>query len=286
MSSAQASGSREPLAGPDTKAQDIKHIATAPASAASSSAQSSSITNAGHAIALVPQAPQPSNSRNTSDSSASAPKADVPPQRNLAREQTSMWQELEIDRILSAFKLNPYSVLDVPMEADSKEITKVYRKKSLLLHPDKVKHERAVEAFDLLKKASTHLLDEEKRKNLDETVMAARIVALKEFGLPATIAPDDDRIKALEPGALEERVRAKTKEIMIDDELQRRRAIRLQHAAEGAEQRKREEAIEERKRKADEKEQWEATRDDRVAGWRAFQKGGKKRKGNSSNVLG
>jgi len=197
-----------------------------------------------------------------------------------------MWQELEIDRILSAFKLNPYSILDVPMEADPKEITKVYRKKSLLIHPDKVKHERAVEAFDLLKKASTHLLDEEKRKSLDETVMAARIVALKEFGLPPTIAADDERVLALGSGALEERVRAKTKEIMIDDEVQRRRAIRLQHAAEGAAERKREEAIEERKRKADEKEQWEATRDERVAGWRSFQKGGKKRRGNSSNVLG
>ncbi|KAE8182727.1 hypothetical protein CF328_g8414, partial [Tilletia controversa] len=113
-----------------------------------------------------------------------------------------------------------------------------------------------------------------------------RIVTLKELGLPTTIASDDERIKALGLGALEERVRQKTKEIMIDDEVQRRRAIRLQHAAEGAEQRKREEAVETHKRKASEKEVWEATRDDRVAGWRSFQKGSKKRKGDSSNVLG
>ncbi|CAD6968884.1 unnamed protein product, partial [Tilletia controversa] len=128
--------------------------------------------------------PKPSGSHHTLDepssSSTPQPKQEDPP-KNLTRERTTMWQELEIDRILSAFKLNPYSVLDVHMEADSKEITKVYRKKSLLLHPDKVKHERAVEAFDLLKKASTHLLDEDKRKNLDETVMAARIVTLKEL---------------------------------------------------------------------------------------------------------
>ncbi|KAE8243315.1 hypothetical protein A4X06_0g6408 [Tilletia controversa] len=234
--------------------------------------------------------PNPSGSQHTLDepssSSTSQPIRQEDPPKNLTRERTTMWQELEIDRILSAFKLNPYSVLDVHMEADSKEITKVYRKKSLLLHPDKVKHERAVEAFDLLKKASTHLLDEDKRKNLDETVMAARIITLKELGLPTNIASDDERIKALGLGALEERVRQKTKEIMIDDEVQRRRAIRLQHAAEGAEQRKREEAVETHKRKASEKEVWEATRDDRVAGWRSFQKGSKKRKGDSSNVLG
>lgn len=32
---------------------------------------------------------------------------------------------------------------------------KTYRKKSLLIHPDKLKHDRGIEAFDLLKKVST-----------------------------------------------------------------------------------------------------------------------------------
>lgn len=57
-----------------------------------------------------------------------------------AREANSFRQELEIERILTAFKLNPYEVLEVSQEADAKEIQKVYRKKSLLIHPDKVKH--------------------------------------------------------------------------------------------------------------------------------------------------
>lgn len=42
------------------------------------------------------------------------------------------------------------------------------------------------------------------------------------------------------------------------------RAIRLQHASEGEESRKKEEAAAERKRKVDEKEEWERNRDDRV----------------------
>jgi DnaJ-class molecular chaperone len=33
------------------------------------------------------------------------------------------------------------------------DIKKIYRKKSLLVHPDKCKHEKAQEAFDVLKKA-------------------------------------------------------------------------------------------------------------------------------------
>lgn len=61
-------------------------------------------------------------------------------QRAFALERTSLLQQLEIDRILSAFRLNPYDVLEVPLEADDKEINKIYRKKSLLIHPDKVKH--------------------------------------------------------------------------------------------------------------------------------------------------
>lgn len=205
----------------------------------------------------------------------------------MSRESLSFWQELEIDRVLSSFKLNPYDVLEVPLEADSKSINKIYRKKSLLLHPDKVKHERAVEAFDLLKKASTHLLDEEKRKALDETVLSARMLVLREqLNLPPTLPSDSPQLQGLRP-SFEERVRKATKELMIDDELRRRKQIKMQHAMEGEEERKKEQQLQERKRKADEKVKWEETRDERVAGWRAFAKtGGKKRKKEDGNVLG
>ncbi|CCF53746.1 hypothetical protein NDA11_001249 [Ustilago hordei] len=214
-----------------------------------------------------------------------APGTATDDKRAFALERTSLLQQLEIDRILSAFRLNPYDVLEVPLEADDKEINKIYRKKSLLIHPDKVKHERAVEAFDLLKKASSHLLDEEKRKTLDETVMDARLMVLKELNLAFATAYDDPRLANLSP-SWEERVRAATKELMVDDELRRRKAIRIQHQQEGEAHRKREQAVEERKRKAEQEAAWEQTRDHRVADWRAFQKGGKKKKKKSDNILG
>lgn len=44
------------------------------------------------------------------------------------------------------------------------------------------------------------------------------------------------------------------------------RAVKMQHESEGEEQRKKEEAAVERKRKAEEKDNWEANRDTRVAG--------------------
>lgn len=41
---------------------------------------------------------------------------------------------------------------------------KAYRKKSLMIHPDRFKAARGPEAFDLLKKAQTDLSNPDKRK--------------------------------------------------------------------------------------------------------------------------
>lgn len=213
-------------------------------------------------------------------------------EKKLSREKIHFFQELEMDRILTAFKLNPYDILDCPMEADEKQITKIYRKKSLLIHPDKVKDSRAENAFSLLKQASIQLLDEKKRNALDEVVMSARVLCLREVGLPANTDSDDIKLQGLTP-SFDERVRKLTKEMMIDDEVRRRKAIRIQHAAEGEEQRKREDAENERKRKVEEKEQWEQNRQNRIDNWRQFQKGGssgkakkKKTTGNGPPLLG
>lgn len=40
---------------------------------------------------------------------------------------------------------SPYEVLDVPAFATESEVKKTYRKKSLLIHPDKFKHEQGPE---------------------------------------------------------------------------------------------------------------------------------------------
>jgi DnaJ family protein C protein 8 len=189
---------------------------------------------------IIPSSSKVSVSTSTPAKSA-IPDDPLEMEKLLSREKMAFFQELEMERVLSAFKLNPYDILECPMEADDKMITKIYRRKSLLIHPDKVKDRkcdayltmpnpsdaqtstaRAETAFSLLKQASTHLLDEERRKNLDETVMAARILCLKELGLPSNITADDERLNDVVP-SFDERVRKGTKEIMIDDELRKRR---------------------------------------------------------------
>jgi DnaJ family protein C protein 8 len=40
---------------------------------------------------------------------------------------------------------SPYDILDLPVGAPENDVKKQYRKKSLLIHPDKYKHERGIE---------------------------------------------------------------------------------------------------------------------------------------------
>jgi len=86
----------------------------------------------------------------------------------LKGEESLLTREQEVERVVAAFKLNPYEILGLdmtnPASITEAVIRKTYRQKSLLIHPDKLAHPRGVEAFDLLKKAEGFLLDPEKRR--------------------------------------------------------------------------------------------------------------------------
>ena len=51
--------------------------------------------------------------------------------KEVSREAQRINQELEIERILKSFKLNPFDVLDIDYGVDDKTIKAIYRKKSL-----------------------------------------------------------------------------------------------------------------------------------------------------------
>lgn len=132
----------------------------------------------------------------------------------------------------------------------------------------------------------------------------ARMLILRGLNVP-TEAPDShDKLRFLQP-TLKERVKQKTKELLIDEELRRRRTNKMQMIAEGAEAQRIDKEANERKRKAAEKAAWEGayrqylpamispsrgvlilaflnssteSRETRVGDWRSFQKGGQKRK--------
>lgn len=69
-----------------------------------------------------------------------------------------------MERLISKEFVNPYDVLELGPEADELEIKKKFRLLSMLVHPDKNKHEKAAQAFALLDKAYKTLMDVDQRR--------------------------------------------------------------------------------------------------------------------------
>jgi DnaJ homolog subfamily C member 8 len=169
--------------------------------------------------------------------------------------------------IQKAFRLDAYAVLDLQPGVPESDIKATYRKKSLLIHPDKTSNPLAPDAFDRLKKAQTELMDEKQRARLDEAIADARMLLMREKKWDA----DNEELKSDE---FKKEWREKAKMVLIDNELRRRKQAKAQMQEEGRQQRKEDEEIQERKRKREAEQKWEATREQRIGSWRDFQKKG------------
>ncbi|GMG26857.1 unnamed protein product [Aspergillus oryzae] len=130
-----------------------------------------------------------------------------------------------------------------------------YRKKSLLIHPDKTKNPAAPDAFDRLKKAHSTLMEEKSRTYLDECIADARRLLIREHKYTL----DSPELKTEE---FKKEWRQKTVHVLLDEEARRRRQAKAKLQEEGRERRKEEEEIEERKRKRDQDKAWEDSRDE------------------------
>lgn len=166
---------------------------------------------------------------------------------------------------MHTFKLDAYAILDLQPGIPPSEIKAIYRKKSLLIHPDKTRNVNAPEAFDRLKKAETVLMDDKLRRGLDECIADARGLVLREgVGEEGS----EEFLKAW---------RARTVGVIVEAEARRRRQVKVQMAEEGREMARVEREGEERKRKREDERKWEDTREERIGSWRDFQKGESKK---------
>ncbi|KAJ8608539.1 hypothetical protein MRB53_039593 [Persea americana] len=154
----------------------------------------------------------------------------------LKAENAEFLKDQEIDRILKAFKLDAYAVLDILPGCTTKDIRNIFRKKSLLIHPDKTSNEKApgndfhaysytdkTEAFDKLKRAESELMDDKQRERIDSAIATARRMLINERKW--TVDHPD-----LTTDEFMYDLRDKTREVLIDDELHRRRKRQLQMA--------------------------------------------------------
>ncbi|RKF54104.1 J domain-containing protein spf31 [Golovinomyces cichoracearum] len=204
---------------------------------------------------------------------------DVEELEALESEEKEYLKDAEIDRILKAFRLDAYAVLDLKPGVPESDIKKCYRTKSLLIHPDKTKNKLAPDAFDRLKKAQTELMDEKHRTILDEAISDARMLLIRERKWTV----DNEELKT---AAFEKDWREKTKMVLIDNEHRRRRQIKAQMQEEGRELKKAEEEGDARKRKREHEKDWEETREQRIGSWRDFKKGCEKKKKKKVKPLG
>ncbi|KAF8653606.1 hypothetical protein AX16_003850 [Volvariella volvacea WC 439] len=236
---------------------------------------------------------EPSSSSSTPAPKASAGSLPQPPattdeaeiDKLLSREASAFQREVEVERILKAFKLNSYDILDIDESSTPEDIKRRYRQLSLFIHPDKCPHARAPEAFDILKKAEQDLSDKTKREELDAIINQARTSLLKGLGLPTTTTNSDPKLQDLNP-SFKVSLRAQTKQMLIDEELRRRKAIKMNLANEGLEARKKDEEVAAKKRKAEEDKAWEERREQRVDSWRTFTSNSKKKKKTKATLLG
>ncbi|CAZ85266.1 unnamed protein product [Tuber melanosporum] len=197
----------------------------------------------------------------------------------LDREASDYLKDAEISRILNAFKLDAYAILDLKPGVPESDIKLQFRRKSLLIHPDKTKNPQAPDAFDRLKKAQGVLMDEKARTRLDEAIADARMLLIREKKWTV----DNPELTG-EEFAVE--WREKTKFVLIESELRRRKQVKAQMAEEGREKRKADEEVEARKRKRENEIAWEETRDQRINSWRDFKKGEEKKKKKKAKPLG
>ncbi|KAI5287854.1 hypothetical protein KEM54_005673 [Ascosphaera aggregata] len=183
----------------------------------------------------------------------------------LEKEASDFTKDAEIDRIRKAFSLDAYDVLGLQPGVTEKDIKMQYRKKSLLIHPDKTSNPAAPDAFDRLAKAQAYLLDEKKRTYLDDIIAEARSILMKEHKY--TVHSEE-----LKTEEFKKEWRKKTVEVLIEDEARKRRQLKAKMQEEGRERKREEEEIEARKRKRDSEKAWEESRDERIGSWRDFQK--------------
>jgi len=180
-----------------------------------------------------------------------------------------------------------YQILQISPEASESEVTKQYRKLSILIHPDKCKHDKASEAFQVLVKAYNDTKDpayNDKYKDI--------------YG------PAKDRVKKAREK--ENQARAKKGEDPLDmegnefdqevlKECERMTSVATEHSSYTnsvleanlkRQEQMAKEARQKRKEEEAEKRKFEKNRDKRAAGWQTFMNNVESKRFKAQHLMG
>jgi len=204
--------------------------------------------------------------------------------RVLSAEELALSKDREIERVLDCCPWDYYSILGInPLKKDDQlqnQIKRTYRKKTLLIHPDKVSNPKAPHAFDRLKKAELVLSFEvpENESEIESLDDASKLYINEKKRLLAIYSDAENRLlrsKKIQQGDnySEEdyhRILALVTEILNDE-------IKLEEVEKNFQQQQEAKKMADLKRVQQERElkkklatKWEDERDIRVNNWRSY----------------
>ncbi|EGW34471.1 uncharacterized protein SPAPADRAFT_133963 [Spathaspora passalidarum NRRL Y-27907] len=181
-------------------------------------------------------------------------------ERILSLEESALNRTAEIERVLNCNEFDYFDILQLNPLSTADDlgsiIKRVYRKKSLLIHPDKTDHPRASDAFDRLKKAEKVLScaneqeEEFKEKN--------RLIAIYHSVTSEGKDYDLDKVKK------------QVAEILQDEINEQELQVLYQQTAKQRKHEQEQKLRQERELKKQLESKWEDERDVRVKNWRDY----------------
>ena len=180
--------------------------------------------------------------------------------------------ESQVERLTSRIFSSAYDVLLLGPTADEKTIKNQYRRLSALVHPDKCKHQKANDAFLILKKAQDDLMDPSYHDQYKDILPVAkrRVYERRKAENPARMKRGEDPLE-LEGSDFDAAVLEECKLILANEAEEMEYADRVRKSNEERLEESRKRRMAEREAEKKRQKQWEKTREQRVAGWRTFQ---------------
>lgn len=176
----------------------------------------------------------------------------------------------------------------VDSESLQKRIKKIYRKKSLLIHPDKVDHKKAPEAFDLLKKAEV-VLSQESQDDATETDPEVKNYIREKQNLINIYETAQKSLKISPSDSYNDeanlKIRQEVERILLEQANHEDVEKRYQQRQELQRQAEIKKLAKERELKKKLDSQWEDDRDKRVSNWRKYANKVQKKKKKTKKVL-
>lgn len=204
----------------------------------------------------------------------------------LSAEELALIKDKEIYRVLDCCEWDYYSILEINPLHDihnlQNHIKKTYRKKTLLIHPDKVSNPKAPQAFDRLKKAELVLSfeipeNETELESQDERSKALiqekkRLIAIYEDA--AKQLEESGKIRTNKPygDSDYQQILSKVSEILQEEIQQDQIERNFQQHQEAKKMAEIKKTQQERALKKKLASQWEDERGVRVNNWRSYTK--------------